>query len=148
MKKRGFTLIELVVVLCILSCIMSISTLSYKFIKKVQDEQNVELSIRDIDDTITFARLYCLKNKSEGNILFDKQTGEYYFFIGRGGSNLIRKEKINGPIKFCGNTFPCAWQIRINSYGVVSAGTISLMDNNKKLYEISVGVGNYNEEIH
>lgn len=149
MKKNGFTLIEIVIVLSILSCILCASALSYKFIKNIENEQNVVMSIRNIDDMLTSARLYCLKNNQEGTILIEPKADKYLFYLNKTGyAKPIRVEKLMGNVHFYCTSEQVQWEIKINNQGVPTAGTIVLIDNNKKCYKIAIGVGNPDEKIH
>lgn len=148
MKKKGFTLIELVIVISVLSCILCTSVLSYKFIKNIENEQNAALCIRNLDDTLTSARLYCLKNNQEGTILIEPDENKYCFYLDKTGyAKPVRVEKLIGNIKFYAATGFTPLEIKINNNGITNAGTIALIDDNKKLYYVSIGVVHSNEKI-
>lgn len=148
MKKQGYTLIEMVIVLCIIVMIITIPFISYSFFKKVQIENNIKCSIQGVDDMINYSRLYCRRAKKKGTVSVDFSTGQYQFNF---ENKAVRKEKLEDEIKFESITTKDAAtgnKIEISNKGEPEAGSINLIDINGKRYSIKIQVGNHNEEIY
>ena len=100
MNKRGFTLIELVIVLAIMAMFFGISVpLFSRFGEKTQ----LEATARSIASTLTTARGYSIKENVDYYVFFDSTTSPHTYFISKaddGSSSIEKTSKLPPGISF------------------------------------------------
>lgn len=141
---KGYTLIELVVVLGIICIICFIATVSIKALKKIENDINRQVTIQEVQDMLTYAKLYCVNNKVTGNIYANAKTGEYRFFSCK---ETRRRNRVKGDMKIIGIYESSDNSITINANGEAYAGAILLADKSGKVTRISIRVGFFYDEI-
>lgn len=142
MKKKGFTLIELVASLSILGIIFSIGSGSYKIYKSTYSDIKVNHALYEIEDTLSYGEIYCKNNKIAG-VFYIKQNGNT-LIVGLKDrlNNSIKQVKLSDSLFLDMNTNPSKGQtLNINSDGKIQSGRIAFKDVNGKRYELTVRVG-------
>lgn len=145
--KKGYTLIELIIVLAIISLISSIAMVN--IIKVKEDLEVIEFknSANEVKSLLSFAKSYCRKNKVPGQILIgaDKKTivfevsDKNYLFK----KIVILSKNIEVGSNFKVSSSETSSNNNVTDEGYIkSAGTITLSYKNNKKIKITVSVGN------
>ena len=138
--RKGFTLIELTVVLAILGTIAGCSVLSFKYYKEVQNKMDADYYCNAVVSFINNSKMYCRENSCSAKISFDKIGNRMRLDE---GLKIVRQLKFPSNITlFHYDTNREDNDIKIDNKGASSeSGSITLMDNNSKPYRITMGVG-------
>lgn len=145
--KKGYTLIELIIVLAIISLISSIAMVN--IIKVKEDLEVIEFknSANEVKSLLSFAKAYCRKNKVPGQIVIgsDKKTivfevsDKNYLFK----KIVILSKNIEVGSNFKVSSSETSSNNNVTDEGYIkSAGTITLSYKNNKKIKITVSVGN------
>ncbi|MEK6264640.1 MAG: type II secretion system GspH family protein [Clostridium sp.] len=138
--RKGFTLIEMIMVIAIMSIVSGVSVLSVKYYKTVNNSLDADYYCNAVVSFINNSKMYCRKNSCSAIINFDKGKNEIKLVNGiKVVNKLMLKDKITlfGFTGRVNNTY-----IVINSQGYSNdAFTLILKDNNSKKYEITMRVG-------
>lgn len=145
--KKGYTIIELIIVLAIISLISSIAMVN--IIKVKEDLEVIEFknSANEVKSLLSFAKAYCRKNKVPGQILIgsDKKTivfevsDKNYLFK----KIVILSKNIEVGSNFKVSSSETSSNNNVTDEGYIkSAGTITLSYKNNKKIKITVSVGN------
>jgi len=141
--KKGYTLIEVIIVIFLLVVICSITSISYKGYKNISSDIESDYYIENILDFINNAREFCRENNTVGNIIFNREQNTIFFQI-RGstirslnlGNDLFLKDIVLNRI-FNSNSI-----MLIKNSGMISnPGSIYLVDKKGKEHIISICVG-------
>lgn len=136
--KKGFSLIELLVVMSIIIIVASISLLGISKYYNLKNDVDLNMTESSILAMINFGKQYCREKEKSGFVLFDLEKNEVKFYSANmpiEGFKLPREIKIEG-INTTLN------RINIDKYGITSdAGTILLSDLNNIKYSITINVG-------
>lgn len=137
-SKKGFTLIELIIVISIISIVSCYTLVKISFFNSKIDSIDVDKCNNAIMMFINNAKLYCREKETSGTI---------YFYPGKDKADFNVQcrnvEHLTLPSKFYIYDVNSAYsKINIDSKGFVSdACTISFRDRSDKLHEISIFVG-------
>ena len=140
--RKGFTLIEITVVMAIMGILMSCSVISLKYYKDMQNKMDVDYNCNAIVSFINNSKMYCKENSCSAVITFDKINN--IMMLDRG---LIMVDELVLPksITISGLSGTKGDKdILINRMGSTGdAGSITLMFNNKitDTKTITMGVG-------
>ena len=138
--RKGFTLIEITVVIAIMGIIAGCSVLSFKYYKEVQNKMDADYYCNAVVSFINNSKMYCRENYCGAVITFD--ISENLMKLDKGTktvsklifSNKITLDNVTGTQDDN--------DILIDKTGYTSdSGTITLMDNNGVYYKITMGVG-------
>lgn len=136
--KKGFSLIELLVVMSIIAIISSISLLGISKYNNIKNDVDLNMTETSILGIINYGKQYCREKEKPGFILFDLITNEIGFYSQNREIEIfklpegIKIEDINTNSN----------KLDIDKFGITSdAGTILLRDNNNKLYSLTINVG-------
>ena len=141
MKRRGFTLVEFIITLSILSVIMGITFVGISNYFKINEKLNFESTISEVKRLLSYGKSYCRRYKVIGNIAIDKH-GKSIKFLVSDINNGIKKEikmdeNFNIPNK-AGSS-----NLEISEEGFIkNSVTITINYKDKYKKEIKIGVGN------
>lgn len=123
-KDKGVTLIELIITLSLLSILLSFSLISIDSLKNYENNIDIDYCNNSILELIDNAKLYCIKENSNGYIQFDLVSNEITFNCYSNKTNIFEKiEKYILPRKFTIYYINSEYnRIRINMYGTSIGG--------------------------
>lgn len=145
MKKKGYTLIELVVVMAILSILLGSGFAIIKTLKHIKSQVEVEDAIYEVHSILSYAKTYCRKNLCDGEVIIDTVENSIGFKY-RDKNNINNKlvgksEKFPDNIKISANFKPINL-VNVSDMGYLkNSGTIFINDGEKQ-YKITIAVGN------
>lgn len=143
MKNKGFTLIELMMVISIISVLLSISLIKFSGYSKLENKMDVDLFNNSLLNFINNSKGYCRDNNIDGYILFDIERNTITF-----NSELERVNTLTIPYKFILNTEVSGNKIKIDNRGITAnACTISYKDREGKIHSLTMCVGTAYVEI-
>lgn len=133
MKKRGFTLIELVAVLAIISIVSAIAITRFNIIDNFKANIELQTLINDCD----FAKMKAISTGEEYILSFGKHN---YYIVGASTSSAKAPIKRNlDNIYFSYHNMPRS-EIRFTKSGTVSyGGTIKIKEEDKVKIEVPTG---------
>ena len=141
MKKRGFTLIEPMVVLSIITVLF---TFSYGFTKSIKEKEEglkIDNYIYEVKSLLSYSKSYCRKNKVTGKVVIDKNRKNISFIVTNSYKPITYSINMDSDIEI-GSNFSLGYA-EINDEGFIkNSGTIKISYKNKIFKEIRVGVGN------
>lgn len=143
MKKSGYTLIELIVVIAITVVLLSVGFKVKNSIDKFINETRKESSINDIYNVLSYGKYYCKVNRIEGAIKVDKATGEVFLYEDIRNGKTIKKITLHKGLQFVSDL-----KLKVTATGNLQAGTIYLKDNSKAVSKITISVGIDNINIY
>ncbi|WP_241428169.1 type II secretion system protein [Clostridium sp. DJ247] len=142
-KHKGFTFIELIIVLSILCTIFSMSLVNIGGYSKLQNSIDVDVFSNDVVNFINNSKSYCRDNNIGGYIYFDTNKNSVSFICG-----LKKIYTLNLPDKFTLNIVRPGNKIKIDNRGITSdACTIRYKDRKGKPHYITMSVGTAYVEI-
>ena len=137
--KKGFTLVELIVVLSLILIISSFSFISLKSFLETKNKIKTKEFLYEIEDMISYGRSYCINNNISGRfvIVENENTQELIFEIGKG---VIRKAEYDKTLEVYekNKVYPLSTAINIESDGSITSKTIYLRNKNNEKYKISI----------
>lgn len=134
MKKRGFTLLELVIVLSILSILMPLGLNAYKSARDISINLQKKSAIADISNLLSYAKYYCRKNDTAGKIRVEGKKNMVF----KDDADLTVKGKVVLPE---GLSFTTNYDLTCTSEGMLSSNSIYLKNDSGKHYRITISVG-------
>ncbi|MBP2031457.1 prepilin-type N-terminal cleavage/methylation domain-containing protein [Clostridium algifaecis] len=141
--KKGFTLIELIIVICIMSIIFSYSLINLGSIGSLENKIDVDVFDNELLCFINRAKVYCREKNVSGYIRFDLNRRNITF-----NNDIEEISKMDLPEKFniissTGNNI-----IMINSSGVLGDScSIEFKDRNGNRHCITICVGSFYAEV-
>lgn len=139
MKRKGFTLIETMVSLLILSILFSIGTSLNKFAINLSNNMGNTACVYEIQNVLSYGKAVCREKNKYGKITIDPRKNQIRFVEGADRDDKIEKI-LNMPsdLSMDGKYR----SILITPKGKISKGTsIELIDNYRRKQIITVGVG-------
>ncbi|MDY4079629.1 MAG: prepilin-type N-terminal cleavage/methylation domain-containing protein [Clostridium sp.] len=137
--KKGFTLVELIVVLSLILIISSFSFISLKSFLETKNKIKTKEFLYEIEDMISYGRSYCINNNISGSFVMveNENTQELIFKI---ENDVIRKEKYDKTLEIYekNKVYPLSTVINIESDGTITSKTIYLKNKNNEKYKISI----------
>lgn len=143
MKKKGYTLIELIAVMSVLAILLSLGFSGYHLYKGINDKVQINSALYEIEDTLSYGELYCRNNKKEGEFYIQEKDGALVVGFKIRAGNTIKQvilPKVIGFIKGSENSEELRKSIKINQDGHMQADTIKLKDINGKEYKLTIRV--------
>lgn len=141
MRKGGYTLIELIIVLSIISLLASVGFSGGKYFKNKTESLKLQNNVYEVKSLLSFAKSYCRKNKVVGNIIISKNKKDVAFEVTDRNYN-FKKMLVLDDDTYVASNFQDGTN-KVNSEGFITkAGTITLSYKNNKFVEISISVGN------
>lgn len=137
-KRRGFTVIELLLVLSIFSILLSFSLVNLSTFNNFKNKIDVDLTNNNILDFINKSKTYCRDKKGEGGyIYFDTRNNEITFNVG-----LDEIFKLKLPEGFVLNPVRDDNRIKIDNMGITEdACSIKFKDRKGEMHCITMCVG-------
>lgn len=134
--KRGYTLIELIIVLAIIAILMLPTLNISKSYREVIGRVKGKSIINDISNLISYGKYYCRHYSSYGVIEINSSKGKITFKDTSGKSKVIKTITLEEGFRFVSNN-----SLSINKIGHIQSATIRIMDKNSKLYKITISTG-------
>ena len=138
--RRGFTLIEMTVVIAIMSIMVSCSVISVRYYKSIKNSIDADYYCNATVGFINISKMYCRENSCSATITFDILKNEIKL---RNGLNMVNKLIFSNKI-----TLYEVQGRRTNKDIIIDkngfsndACTITLKDNNLREHEITMRVG-------
>ncbi|WP_032121694.1 prepilin-type N-terminal cleavage/methylation domain-containing protein [Clostridium amazonitimonense] len=142
LKKKGFTLIEVLVALGLLSIAFSITYAPINLIKRSIKDTEIEYYKTSMLSLISYSSKYCKVNNQIGYIELEDKTNNINFVVGTKVINHISIPK-GYELMLVGNSKI----FKVQNNGTIDAGTIKFKDSNGKLHSITIQVGSFYGEI-
>ncbi len=134
--KKGFTLVELIISLSILLLITTISTLGFRGFSSIKNSLKVKEFIYEINDGITYGRLYCIDNNLRGKFVIVESEGNSYLRL-ENASGVINEVKLESALTIDRNE-NATFSINIESDGKLESKTLYLRDKDNNKYKLSI----------
>ena len=135
MKKKGYTLIELIVTIAITIIIFSISCNFVRIVAEPMKKIKIDGAISDVYSLISYGKQYCNSNKCRGILEISRLRNEVAFCNTK--YEEIRKIKLPKEVRIISRN-----EAYINNTGyITSAFTIKVMDKDDEKYSITIAVG-------
>lgn len=144
--RRGFTLIEMILVLFIMGIIGGASVVSVRYYNTIKNKVDADYSCNAIVSFINNSKMYCRENSCIGIITFDVPRNEIKLVR---DSIMVSKQILSNKItmeKVIWNDENKGFLIEKDGYSDTS-GSIYLKDNNLNEYKITVRVASKFIEI-
>lgn len=137
MKKAGFTLIETVVSIFILTILFSVGTSLNKFGHNLSSDMKNTAYIYEIQNLLSYGKAVCREKNKYGKITIHYKKQQIRFI--EGVDNIEKVINMPEEISIDGEKYI---NILITPDGKISKGiTIELRDENKEKHTITIGVG-------
>lgn len=137
-KKRGFTLIEVVAVIGILAVLMAIGFPYVYSLNKVKEDTKDEILLISIDDLLKNSKEYCLRNRKGGVIRFDNTNKRGALLIDEISVYEIHYE---GKYEVYFKRGTVKGDIKVSNKGRLDSGSIFIIKNGIENNKITIGVG-------
>lgn len=134
LNRKGFTLIELMMALCIMAAVFSIALSGFGIIKAVEEKSSVDELIAELK----FAKNDSQIKERENEFEFFQDESRYLIKRGEIGVNEEREERfLSGDLKFFNNAI-----FRFSKNGTPSiSDTVFIKRDNEVIYEVTLSVG-------
>ena len=143
MKKDGYTIIELIIVIFIMLILFSLGLKVKGSIDKIINDTKVESSVNEISNILSYGKHYCRINEIEGAININKTTGEISLYEDIRNGKVIKKSTLYNGLQFVSDL-----KIKVTSSGGLQACTIYIKDRYGKVSKITISVGIDNINIY
>ena len=145
-KKRGTTLIEILIVFSIFSIIASSSSTAMGIKKEEESISANDKFINEISDILTFGAMYCMSNKTIGNIYQDSKNRQIKLEVTK--DREVFKIDIPKGYKVSIKSGNSNNKIEIDKDGVFRHKGSIRIDGNKNITNISIGVRVFHVNIN
>ena len=136
MKKYGFTLIETVISIFILTILISVGLSESKFGNNLAYVMEKTSYVYEIQNILSYGKAVCKEKNKYGKIVIDSSKNEIRFI--EGWDNIEKIVKLPEEIIII-NRYK---SIQITSEGKIAQGvTIELIDKYREEQDITIGVG-------
>lgn len=143
MNKKGYTLIEIIAVLAILSIIFSTGYCGYKYFRNKKIELSVNQELYEVEETLSYGLSYCASKKIKGEFVI-RDYGNYMRVIFKeNAGEVIKSTKLDGVLGLKNiSYYPVERVLEINGDGYITSDTITLESKESgKEYELKTAVG-------
>ncbi|MBD7910031.1 type II secretion system protein [Clostridium cibarium] len=143
MKKRGFTLIEIIAVIGVLSVIFSIGIASIKQFKTRYKQIEISNFLYETIDMISYGKSYCASNDLSGNVKLINNNDYLQVYL-IADNKVIKNIKIKEVLRikpFDNEEEIRNINLRINEFGYVEPTTIKFINEKLEEFIITVQVG-------
>lgn len=134
--KKGYTLIEIIITLSIISILTSIISLGSNYYKKTADKIENQAILTEVKAFLSFTKSYCRSKGERGEIFID-ENGEYIKFICF--TKEVKSINFYDDFSIGSNSDN---KIEVDSEGIITKSvTISIYRFGKYIGEITIDVG-------
>ena len=126
--KKGYTLIELIIVIAIISVLLLPTINIANSINSTINRAEAIGFCNELSNMISYAKFYCVKNASYGEIEINKSVGTVNF--------KDKKKGVNSKCKFL-----TVYILKINNLGHIDSDTIQILDGNGNIHKIAIATG-------
>ncbi|WP_143314369.1 type II secretion system protein [Clostridium sp. HBUAS56017] len=143
MKKRGFTLIEIIAVIGVLSVIFSIGIASIRQFKTRYKQIEISNFLYETIDMISYGKSYCASNDLSGNVKLINNNDYLQVYL-IADNKVIKNIKIKEVLRikpFDNEEEIRNINLRINEFGYVEPTTIKFINEKLEEFIITVQVG-------
>lgn len=142
MIKKGYTLIEVVIVIAILTIIISIAGTSYKNLSAYNEALCTTVLKYEITDALSYAKVHCNNIEKEGFIILNNKNGIFKVKFICSEEIIFNKEINAEALLFNENkrTVTNERKIKINYLGVIESTSIYIKLNNEE-FMITISTG-------
>ena len=138
--RRGFTLIEIILVLVIMSIIAGCSFMSVNYYKTIKNKTDADYYCNAVVSFINNSKMYCRENSCSATVIFD--IGRNEMKLNKGFITIIEMKFKDKITLYEVNGRRINKDIVIDKKGYSNDGfTVVLRDNNLIRHEISMRVG-------
>lgn len=137
-KKGGFTLIELVAVMAIMSIVFSLGVGYIGIFSKLEEDSSEKILVLKIEDLLRYSKEYFLINGNEGKVRFDRGTN-VISILDYEDEILYLEYDDEFDVYFKSGAY--SGDLRISSKGMLDSGTIMVYKRGKRLCKIAIRVG-------
>lgn len=143
--KKGFTVIELVATLAILSIVLSLTFGGYKVYEGFKRDIEVERFLYELEDSLCFGREYCISNGVTGTVYIEENEENIKVTFKDNRGYLVEKKlsKALEMDKSSGHTLPIVKRFNIRGDGVMDEGSVLFIDRQNKRYKITINPAVY-----
>jgi prepilin-type N-terminal cleavage/methylation domain-containing protein len=143
MKRRGYTLVELIVSLAIITIIFTIGFMGHKIYKKISYEMEKKQLYYEIEDSLSYGKKYLCANNKAGIFCIEEKGDKLNISI-RSNFQLIREVEFEKCISLYNRNYTqkeTSVTLDISSNGNIESNTIFFQDKNgiRKILAVSVG---------
>ena len=137
--SKGFTLIEIIVVMAIMAIIASCGAMSFRYYKTLTNKVDADYYCNAVVGFINNSKMYCRQNSCSATITFDILGNQMKLAE---GTTLVNKLTFLDKITLCEvNGRRANGSIVIDNFGYSNdACTITLVDNNSISHKITMRV--------
>ncbi|NLK95733.1 MAG: prepilin-type N-terminal cleavage/methylation domain-containing protein [Clostridiales bacterium] len=143
MIKKGFTLIETLMSIFLLSIILSIGISGYNFFQKRIDEITSDISIYDITEILSYGKEYSYSHNVSGKYSIKINNGRYVVSYISADGEIVKKE-LDKDIKLFNKSYENEIQgkeISISEKGYVESDSFYFKDKIGEEYKLSIRPG-------
>ena len=134
--KKGYTLIELIIVIAIISVLLLPTINIANSINSTINRAEAIGFCNELSNMISYAKFYCVKNASYGEIEINKSVGTVNFKDKKQGGKIIKSIYLNSKCKFL-----TVYILKINNLGHIDSDTIQILDGNGNIHKIAIATG-------
>jgi prepilin-type N-terminal cleavage/methylation domain-containing protein len=137
MRNKGFTLIEIIMVVGIMSVLLSYSLIKFNGYSKLENRMDIDMFANSLINFINNSKEYCRDNNIYGYIYFSTEENNISFNCGA-----EQIYYLSLPKKFTINIVRPGNSIKIDNRGMTgSACTIAYKDREEEIHNITISVG-------
>lgn len=141
-KKRGFTLIEVMMYLCLITVISVVTISSVSFINKIKLSVGIKNDIGKIHDVLVMGKTMSNGSRLAGKVVYDKTDNYIQYYNSdcgiRADLNYVTIKDINSANGF----------IEISDNGMITtACTITISGDDGESYKITINVGSFTIDV-
>lgn len=144
MKRKGYTLIEVMCVVSILLIIFSFAFAGSKYYTNIKKDMEISTALYEIEDIMTYGKEYSIFHKVKGKVTIERQ-GNSMFAKYNSADGYEKKVNLGNQLKgysdLEGETIGYCRVFSVSTEGFLEAGNLKLIASNGDKYKITIRVG-------